>query len=135
MTDDRGPSASRPLVVLRVALGLLLGIHGVYRALAGGVEPFGSFLTASGLPLGLAVAWLITVFEAFGSLLLVAGRFLSVVIPGFLLILSAGIVMVHAREGWFVVGGGRNGTEYSVLLIVALLVVLFSHRVSPAPPR
>lgn len=135
MTDRRAPAAPPPLQVLRVVLGLLLGTHGVYRALSGGVEPFGSFLTASGLPLGLLIAWLVTVFEAFGSLLLVGGRFLSFVIPGFVLILGTGIVMVHAREGWFVVGGGRNGTEYSVLLIVALLVVLFSSRRSAEQPR
>ncbi|NOT35288.1 MAG: hypothetical protein HOP12_14180 [Candidatus Eisenbacteria bacterium] len=30
---------------------------------------------------------------------------------------------VHAKAGWFVVGAGRNGAEYSVLLIVALLCV------------
>ena len=32
-----------------------------------------------------------------------------------------GIVLVHAPSGWFVVGGGRNGMEYSVLLIAVLL--------------
>ena len=132
MSDERDTSVPRPLIALRVALGLLLGTHGVYRAFAGGVEPFGSFLTASGVPLGLALAWLITAFETLGSLCLVAGRCLSAVIPGFLLILSAGILMVHAREGWFVVGGGRNGVEYSALLIVALLVVLSSQRASPS---
>lgn len=35
--------------------------------------------------------------------------------------LMMGIVLVHAREGWFVVGGGRNGVEYSVALIGLLL--------------
>ncbi len=38
-----------------------------------------------------------------------------------------GIVMVHAQDGWFVVGKGRNGAEYSVLLIVALLCVGLQH--------
>ena len=37
--------------------------------------------------------------------------------------LVAGIVMVHARAGWFVVGSGRNGVEYSVVLIVSLTAV------------
>ena len=31
--------------------------------------------------------------------------------------------MVHAKAGWFVVGAGRNGMEYSVLLIVCLLAL------------
>jgi putative oxidoreductase len=34
-----------------------------------------------------------------------------------------GIIMVHAREGWFVVGAGRNGVEFNVLLIAAFLTV------------
>ncbi len=42
---------------------------------------------------------------------------------GYSLIYLAGIVLVHAREGWFVVGHGRNGMEFSVLLIVSLLVI------------
>ena len=47
------------------------------------------------------------------------------------MIYATGIVMVHAPNGWFVVGGGRNGAEYSVLLIVALLCVGAQH----APAR
>jgi putative oxidoreductase len=42
-------------------------------------------------------------------------------------ILTTGIAMIHAREGWFVVGGGRYGVEYSVLLIVALACTGLQH--------
>jgi putative oxidoreductase len=45
----------------------------------------------------------------------------------FALELFAGIVLVHARDGWFVVGGGRNGMEYSVLLIVGLIATALLH--------
>jgi putative oxidoreductase len=41
----------------------------------------------------------------------------------FVLQLLTGIVLVHARFGWFVVGPHTGGMEYSVLLIAALLVV------------
>jgi uncharacterized membrane protein YphA (DoxX/SURF4 family) len=37
--------------------------------------------------------------------------------------LTAGIAMVHAEQGWFVVGLGRNGVEYSVLLVVCLVAI------------
>ena len=40
-----------------------------------------------------------------------------------MLVYLAGIVLVHAPAGWFVVGLGRNGMEYSVLLIACLLLV------------
>ena len=42
-------------------------------------------------------------------------------------IYAVGIAMVHAKADWFVVGAGRNGAEYSVLLIVALLCVGLQH--------
>ena len=41
----------------------------------------------------------------------------------FMAIYAMGIVLVHAPEGWFVVGAGRNGMEYSVLLIGSLTLV------------
>jgi putative oxidoreductase len=55
-----------------------------------------------------------------GAILLILGRFVPWVAAGYILILSAGIALVHAREGWFVVGAGRNGVEYSLLLIACL---------------
>jgi uncharacterized membrane protein YphA (DoxX/SURF4 family) len=40
--------------------------------------------------------------------------------------LIAGIYLVHASAGWFVVGAGRNGMEFSVLLILCLTVIAMS---------
>jgi putative oxidoreductase len=123
----------RPIVIVRVAVSLLLGIHGFTRAVSGGVEGFGGFLGSLGLPAPLAIAWAITVFEMVGSILLalgVAARWLPI---GFICILGAGIATVHGREGWFVVGGGRNGVEFSVLLISCLLAILYDAW-RPRPP-
>jgi uncharacterized membrane protein YphA (DoxX/SURF4 family) len=39
-----------------------------------------------------------------------------------------GLVMVHAPEGWFVVGGGRNGMEYAAMLIVMMLALAWDGR-------
>jgi hypothetical protein len=40
-------------------------------------------------------------------------------------ILIFGIFMIHLRDGWFVVGGGRNGVEFNFLLIFAWLSLMF----------
>lgn len=111
------------LAVVRTALGLLLGIHGVTRLLSGGVVPFGEFLSARHFPLGSLLAWGITIFELVGPLCLIAGRFVRWVAPIHITILAMGIVLVHYAEGWFVVGGGWGGMEYSVLLILCLAAV------------
>jgi putative oxidoreductase len=127
MFNRRLPAEDRGITILRIVIALLLGIHGIYRGWTGGAKFFGIYLTEAGFPLGTVIAWSITVFEILGMLALLSRRFVIPVALGFISILSAGIVMVHAREGWFVVGGGRNGMEYSVLLISALIALIVSH--------
>jgi putative oxidoreductase len=51
------------------------------------------------------------------------------IIPVFLIEIIMGLVMVHGKEGWFVVGYGRNGSEYSLLILVSLILVWFSEDV------
>lgn len=112
-----------PLAIVRVAGAAMMVIHGVSRIRSGGVTPFGEFLSRNHLPFGTALAWAITVVEIAGGLTLAAGRLVRPLCAWFVIQLLAGIVLVHGREGWFVVGLGRNGVEYSVLLIVCLLAV------------
>ena len=114
-----------PLALVRVAAAAMLVIHGVSRIRSGGVSPFGEFLTQNRLPLGHALAWAITVVEIAGGLALAAGRLVRPLCAWFVIQLLAGIALVHGREGWFVVGLGRNGVEYSVLLIVCLFAVAY----------
>jgi putative oxidoreductase len=124
---DTQPSITRIqqafLVVRLVASGTLV-VHGLYRLFSGGVDPFGSALVAlAGLPVGvaLATAWTITVIEIVGGTTLALGRLVRPLSLWFASELTMGIVLVHAPAGWFVVGGGRNGMEYSVVLIILFL--------------
>ena len=115
------------LALLRVGVAGMLVAHGVIRVLKGGVEPFGLFLTQQSIPFGLVVAWVLTAVEIGGGLLLAAGRFVGPLCLWFTIELAAGIWLVHAREGWFVVGAGRNGMEFSALLILCLIVIATTH--------
>lgn len=110
-------------LLLRLALAGLIAAHGWGRLIAGGVVPFGQWLEGLGLPFGFAIAASITAIEIIGTLLLALRRFVFPLTLVFALIYAVGIVLVHAPAGWFVVGLGRNGAEYSVLLIVCLLCV------------
>ncbi|MBB5204729.1 putative oxidoreductase [Inhella inkyongensis] len=125
--------ARQALLALRLCLALLIFIHGAHRALSGGYLLFGEWLAGPGLPfsealgslrqpVGLSLAVGITALELIGAPLLAWGRW--AVAPLCLLfsaVYATGIALVHAPFGWFVVGAGRNGAEYSVLLIVGLL--------------
>jgi putative oxidoreductase len=113
--------------ILRCTLAILLGIHGVTRILHGGVHGFGDFLSNDQhIPFGHGLAWAITLFEIIGTLALLIGRWIVPVASLLIIELATGIAMVHFKEGWFVVGGGSNGMEYSVLLIMSLLTLVMS---------
>jgi putative oxidoreductase len=114
--------------LLRFGVAVLLFVHGLYRATTGGVSGFGEFLSGQGFPAGGLLAWGLTLFELVGAPLLAFG---IGVVPLALLFsaeLATGILLVHRHAGWFVVGGGRNGVEYSLCLILALTACVLSER-------
>jgi putative oxidoreductase len=114
-------------LLLRCVLAGLIAAHGWARFTGGGVVPFGEWLLSQGLPVGMPIAVAVTALEIVGTPLYALGRFVAPLSLLYSTIYFVGIVMVHAREGWFVVGMGRNGVEYSVLLIVCLLCVGVQH--------
>ena len=87
------------------------------------MTPFGAWLDSLGFPFGLGIAWGVTLIEIVGTPLLALRRFVFPLCCVYVAIYLAGLVLVHWPAGWFVVGLGRNGMEYSVLLIVCLVVV------------
>ena len=120
------------LTLLRAATALLLVVHGVARAWLGIVDDFGVALNSWGFPAGFALAWTITIVEIVGGALLAAGIFVRPLCAWFAFQLLMGIYLIHGRVGWFVVGAGRNGMEFSVLLILCLIVIAMT-RASALP--
>ena len=120
MTQRR---TDKSIALLRITVAGLLILHGVARIRLGIVDDFGGFLEATGIPFGGFVAWLLTLVEIVGGIGLASGFLTRPLCVWFALQLTTGIFLVHLEEGWFVVGAGRNGVEYSVLLIVVLIAV------------
>ena len=120
-------NAERALDVLRITVALLILIHGTFRLVAGGVAPFGVWLETQGFPMGFGWALGVTLFELVGPVLMLARRWTSLVALGHAAILTLGMILVHLPFGWFVVGAGRNGVEYSVILIVSLLTIAWAY--------
>lgn len=125
------PDAARgglALGFLRVTVATLIFVHGVWRAgNEGNVEGFGGWLDSQGFPRGVYWAWAVTIYELVAPLFIIAGRFVTLACLGHVAILSLGAFMVHYPAGWFVVGAGRNGMEYSVLLIAVLAAVAWAY--------
>ncbi len=116
---------TQALTMLRWLTAILIGIHGWYRLLSGGAILFGQYLNETGWPFGSLIAWAITLFECGGMIALFVNRFVVPVCLAELFILVMGVYLVHAPSGWFVVGAGRNGVEYSILLIGCLCLFVY----------
>ena len=112
-----------PTLVLRITLAAVFFMHGIPSIFTGAVNNFGNlYLNEVGFaPIGLPLAWMIKLSHVACAVLLILNRYIRVAALITILILVAGIIMIHAAEGWFVVGAGRNGVEFNVLLIGVLV--------------
>lgn len=117
------------LTFLRIVLAAMMFIHGVARISNGTVDDFGGFLNTQSFAFGMGfyIAWGITIFELVGGVALAVGYFAYIIAIIFAIQLLVGIYLVHAKVGWFVVGAGTGGMEYSVVLIAGFIAIAISH--------
>ncbi len=112
-------------LILRVVMGIIFVSHGAARIYYGSVVDFGSFLDGKGFMIGFYLAWLITIGELVFGTLLAAGYKVKYCVIFHAVVILGGMVLIHIPQGWFVVGHGSGGVEYS-LLILAVLLFLYS---------
>ncbi|WP_374172643.1 DoxX family protein [Flavobacterium tructae] len=114
-------------LLLRTAVAIILLTHSVLGMFNNGINDFGNlYLNQIGFaPFGVFLAWSIKLSHVVAAILLLSNKYVKP--AGFvtILILIMGIILVHFQEGWFVVGGGRNGAEYNFLLIIVLLAIMY----------
>lgn len=113
--------------LLRLAVSIILFIHGVGGMFNNGINDFGNlFLNQIGFaPLGVPLAWAIKLSHLVAVFCLLFEKYVKWASIVTIIILIAGIILVHLKNGWFVVGGGSNGVEFNFLLIIALLTIMF----------
>jgi len=114
-------------LLLRIATAIILLSHSVFGIFNNGINDFGNlYLNQIGFaPFGVFLAWSIKISHIVAAILLLLNKYVKP--AGFvtIFILIMGIILVHFQEGWFVVGGGRNGVEYNFLLIFVLLAIMY----------
>jgi putative oxidoreductase len=113
--------------LLRLATAIILLVHSVPGMFNNGINDFGNlYLNQIGFaPVGVVIAWAIKLSHVVCACCLLFQKYIKAACLLTISILVAGIVLVHFKEGWFVVGGGRNGVEFNFLLIVVLLTIMF----------
>ncbi len=114
-------------LILRWAVAIILIMHSVPGMFNNGVNDFGNlYLNQIGFnPIGVPLAWAIKLSHLVAAICLILEKYIRWAAIITIVILISGIVMIHFNEGWFVVGGGRNGMEFNFLLIAALLAIMF----------
>ena len=114
-------------LLIRVPVAIILLVHGMGGMFNNGVNDFGNFyLNEIGFaPMGVYLAWGIKLSHIVCAGCLIFDRYVKwpAIITIFIWIM--GIVLIHFKEGWFVVGGGRNGVEFNFLLIFVLLYTIY----------
>ena len=118
-------------ILLRITVATIFlthSLHGIFTN--GDVNNFGNlFLNKIGFnPFGVLIAWIVVITQVISSIALLVNKFIKVVIIVNIPILVAGIVTVHFKEGWFVVGAGRNGMEFSFVLILILISIIMQSK-------
>lgn len=114
------------IAILRIIVAIILLTHSLPSIITGDVNLFGKlYLNEVGFaPFGVALAWTIKLSHIVAALCLILNRWILLPCLVTIAVLLAGIFMVHLKDGWFVVGGGRNGFEYNVLIIAVICSIL-----------
>jgi putative oxidoreductase len=127
------PSTRTALEFVRIGSASILIIHpiGGLRDPAG-LNDLGHYFSSIGFPFGVPLVWGSMFLQIASSLALIARRFVVAACMGHMLVLGTGIWLFHAPH-WFVigpdnvVGPGREGIEYSVLLITCFVSILLAY--------
>lgn len=122
--------------LLRLAVSVILVVHGVGGMFNGGINGFGQALNQWGIglaPLGVPIAWAIKLSHLACVFSLLSDKYVKLTSLITIFILVMGIILIHGRAGWFVVGGGSNGMEFNFLLIFALLTIMFPNGIKKQP--
>ncbi|WP_428628091.1 DoxX family protein [Sphingopyxis sp.] len=112
------------LLLARVATAGFFMIHAISRIIYGTIPQFGQFMESLRFPAGEVLVWAITLTELVAGTLIILGRFVRPAAAALMAIAVGGIVLIHRHFGWFVGEHGTGGSEYSVALIVLLLLIM-----------
>lgn len=124
-------SLRQALTVARIVTAVLFMAHAVVRIVNGSIPQFGKFMSSVGFPQGEAVVWAITVVEIVAGTMLILNRYVRIAATALFAIAATGIVLIHRHIGWFVGEHGTGGSEYSVALIILLIVIAAADRPVP----
>lgn len=113
--------------LLRFGLMVIMLMHGIPSFVEGSVIDFGNALTevfGFGF-MGIPTAILVKSIHVLTIPALFLNRYLRLLAILNIIIFIMGIVLIHWKHGWYVVGGGSEGVEFNFLLIFSFATFVF----------
>jgi putative oxidoreductase len=113
--------------LLRFALIVIMIMHGITSFVDMSVIDFGNALTdvfGFGV-MGIPMAIMVKAIHVLTIPALLLNKYLKPMALLNIIIFIMGIVLIHWKNGWYVVGGGTGGIEYNFLLIFSFATFLF----------
>lgn len=116
-------------VALRLGVGVVMVVHGLGKLDLGplandaGVAGFAGFLASMGVPAPSALAWVVTLVEAGGGVLVLLGVLTRYAAALVALDMAAAFVLVHLPNGFAV---SEGGVEFVLVLGLAALALVLS---------
>lgn len=113
-------------LALRLGLGVVFVVHGYSKFTGGPAEGFGGLLTGLGVAAPEVVAWLVTIAEFVGGLMLLAGLLTRLVTLPLIATMAGAIILVKADLGIIAPSGApMPGAELDIALVAGLVALLF----------
>jgi len=109
-------------LLARLGVGGVMAWHG-WLKLDGGVSEFATMLQGLNVPAPEVVAWLMTIAEGLGGLLLIVGLLTRLATLPLIVILIGAIFLVKVDVGFIV--ADAPGAELDVALLAGLFALLF----------
>lgn len=116
-------SLKNTLDLARIMTAVFFLAHAIVRIVHNTIPQFTIFMESVGFPNGVIFVWLITIAELVSGTLLIINRFVRPACTILFTIAFVGIILIHRHYGWFVGEHGTGGSEYSVALMVLLLII------------
>lgn len=113
--------------LLRFALIIIMIMHGVTSFVEMSVIDFGEALAdvfGFGV-MGIPTAILVKSIHVLTIPALLLNKYLKPLAILNIIIFIMGIILIHWKHGWYVVGGGSEGVEYNFLLIFSFATFIF----------
>lgn len=121
-------SLKNSLDLARIMTAIFFMAHAIVRIVNNTIPQFTIYMESIGFPHGVIFVWLITIAELVSGTLLIINRYVRPASRVLFTIAFFGIILIHRHFGWFVGEHGTGGSEYSVALMVLLIIISANDR-------